>query len=141
MVAVAAAAGCSQSDGPSLPVACTEGADAVARALARAPGEVRLADGTAISDCVRGARSDAELQNLGAVLTQVAEDLEARAPEAPPAALQLGYLVGAARRGAPSDSAVQAELVIRLERSAAIDLPAGAKRALAVGLRAGEARG
>ena len=138
-----ALAGCSRSsDGPSLPAGCTAGRDAVARALERAPGDVRLVDGTPLSDCVRHAESEAELQNVGLVLTGVAEDLEAAARRAPRAALKLGYLVGAARRGAPSESSLQAELVYRLERSAAIDgLPPAAERALAEGMRAGERRG
>ena len=135
------AAGCGTSETPPPSAECTAEPAAVTRALAKAPGEVRLADGTALSDCVRRAESDAELQNLGLVLTGVAEDLEASAPSAPRAALQLGYLIGAARRGAPSESSIQAELVHRLERSGAVTLSAEAERALAEGMRAGERGG
>ncbi|HEV2061962.1 MAG TPA: hypothetical protein VGR12_03840, partial [Solirubrobacteraceae bacterium] len=56
---------------------------AVSRALAAAPGGVTLADGTRLSDCVRNAESDAELQSVGVVLTSVAEDLERDAPDDP----------------------------------------------------------
>ena len=138
---VVGAGGCGTSETPPPSPACTSEPAAVADALAKAPGEVRLTDGTALSDCVRRAESDAELQNLGLVLTRIAEDLEASAPSAPRAALQLGYLIGAARRGAPSESSIQAELVHRLERSAAVTLSAEAERALAEGMEAGERSG
>ena len=135
-----ALAGCSRGDRPAMPATCVEGAANVERALGAAPGEVRLGDGTPLSRCVERARTDSELQNLGIVLTQVAEDLEARAGEDSRAALELGYLVGAARRGAPGESMLQTELVRRLERSAAA-LDGAAVRALTDGIRAGEARG
>ena len=141
LIAALVLAGCSKSDGPPPAAACTAGAADVTAALRAAPGDVRLDGGTPISECVERARSDAELQNLGLILTEVAEELEARAARNPSAALQLGYLIGAARRGAPSESALQAELVHRLERSAAVDLPAGGRRSLAEGMRAGEANG
>ena len=138
---VAAVAGCSTSEGPPPSAECTAGPEAVARALEKAPGDVRLVDGTPLSECIARSASDAELQNLGLVLTEVAEDLEADAASAPRSALQLGYLLGAARRGAPSESSLQAELVHRLERSAALPLSGAAERALAEGIRAGEQRG
>ena len=144
LIAALALAGCSEEGRPAPAAECTAGAAAVVRALGDAPGEVRLADGTALSECVRNTESDAELQNLGIVLTDAAEDLEAAAPEDPQAALKLGYLIGAARRGAPSESALQAELVRRLERSAALAPEAttpAARRAVQAGMKAGEARG
>ena len=141
LLAAALLAGCSGDDGPAMPLECISGSGDVKRALERAPGEVRLEHGTLLSECVARAESDGELQDLGVVLTDVAEDLEASAASAPQAALQLGYLVGAARRGAPSESSLQAELVHRLERSAAISLSTASEAALADGLRAGEARG
>ena len=128
-------------DKPALSTSCTEGPAAIEQALRDAPGKVLLADGTPLSHCVRDARTDAELQNVGIVLTGVAEDLEADAPDSPPAALRLGYLIGAARRGAPGDSSLQAELVHRLERSAALELSPAAEQALAEGMRAGERTG
>ena len=134
-------AGCSEQGAPAPSPECTAGADEVTRALAAAPGDVTLGDGTRLSECVRNADSDADQQSLGIVLTSVAEDLEAKAADDPGAALQLGYLVGAARRGAPSESALQFELVQSLERSAAVELPPASERALAEGRRAGEARG
>jgi hypothetical protein len=122
--------------------ACTDGPGPIAEALRAAPGDVRLVDGTPLSACIDAATSDAELQNVGVNMTNVAEDLELLAPSDDRAALQLGYLVGAARRGAGSANAVQAELVRRLERSANLDGPtASARRALQEGMQAGEARG
>jgi hypothetical protein len=141
LLVVAALAGCGEED-PPLDFACTSGAEAVERALAAAPGDVRLTGGVPLSTCVRNARSDAELQNVGAVLTGAAEHLEEAAPRDAEAALQLGFLIGAARRGGDSANGVQAELIRRLERSGALDgaTPA-AKAALARGLAAGEERG
>ena len=141
LLAAVILAGCSTADPPPLSPECTAGAEAVADALQAAPRDVRLVDGTPLSACVRRAHTDAELQNLGLILTGVAEDLEAAAPETPRAALQLGYLIGAARRGAPSESSLQAELVHRMERSAAIRLPPPSERSLADGMRAGERGG
>ena len=140
-VLLVVAAGCSEQGAAAPSPECTAGADAVARALAAAPGDVALGDGTRLSECVRNAESDADQQNLGIVLTSVAEDLEAKAPDDPRAALQLGYLVGAARRGAPGDSSLQFELVRRLEASIPGDLPPAARRSLDEGLKAGEQRG
>ena len=141
LLLAAVVAGCGTSEIPAPSPECVAGPEAVARALAKAPGEVRLVDGTPLSECIARASSDAELQNLGLILTDVAEDLEAGAASAPRSALQLGYLIGAARRGAPSESSLQAELVHRLERSAALELSAASERALEEGMRAGEQRG
>ena len=54
------------------------GRRAIERALARAPRPVTLPSGTRLSQCVSDARSDADLQNAGAVLTRAADDLAAR---------------------------------------------------------------
>src|SRR5687767_2241752 len=146
LVVVAVAAGCGPTGDSEAPLspACTEGAAQIAEALRAAPGEARLADGTPLSACIDDAVTEAELQNVGVAMTAAAEDLEQRATTDKDAALQLGFLVGAARRGAGSASAVQAELVRRLERSAALDPSAStgaARTALQEGLKAGEARG
>jgi hypothetical protein len=136
-------AGCSTAEDEPQDVACTVGADAVARALDAAPGRVVVEGTTTISACFRGARTDADLQNFGIVVTEVAEDLEETATRDPRAALELGYLVGAARSGArDSAGGVQLELVRRIERTAALDdAPPAVARAFREGLAAGEARG
>ena len=131
------AAGC--GGGPkALPPACSDGPGAIVRALAAAPGAVRLGDGTPLSECVVRAYGDGEVQQLGFSLTPAADRLAAR--RTPGAALQLGYLVGAVRRGAARTNGVQGELVRRLEQTIAFDDPAllsAARR----GARAGEATG
>ena len=142
LVVLAAPLGCGGTSDRAVSIACPEGPAEVMSALRAAPGAVTLADGTLLSACVKGATSDAELQEVGVALTQAAEELEARAGADPRAALELGYLIGAARRGAGSAAAIQAELVHRLERSGALDAPTPeAKRELKRGLAAGEARG
>lgn len=125
------AAGCGEETATLAP-ACTDSAQAVVAALERAPAPVRLAGGTPLSDCVDQARTDIELQSLGTVLTTAADRLvdERRA-------LALGYLVGAAHRGARHNSTV-ATLVRRLENTAQ---PLAGDPELARGRTAGEATG
>ena len=69
-------------------------------------------------------------------------DARARAGDAG-AALRLGYLVGAARRGAKRTAGIHAELQRHIERAAAALDGAGARiaAALADGQRAGESTG
>jgi len=137
-LAAAVAVGCGGGDPPALEAACTDGPAPILRALARAPGAVRLADGTRLSDCVAHAFDDGELQQLGFALTPAADRLAGRQTAA--AALQLGYLIGAVRRGASRTNGVHAELVRRLEATATgtdAELVAATRR----GIAAGEARG
>jgi len=144
IVAALGVAGCSkQGDAAPVAPACLDGPPAVTRALGDAPGDVRLADGTPLSACVETAETPADLQTVGGAFTSVAEDLEERAfADDARAALELGYLVGAARRGAGDATALQAELVRRLERSADVDGAGPAVAgALRRGMQAGEARG
>lgn len=130
-------AGCGSERKP-LPPACTDGPKYVLRALRAAPDPVRLTDGTLLSECVARALNDSELQQLGFALTPAADALAATATEA--AAFQLGYLVGAARRGAGHTNGVHLELVRRLEGTVSFEDPAlldAARR----GARAGQASG
>lgn len=97
-----------------------------------------LADGASIAGCVERARNDGQLQDVGSALSTVADDLASRAAHGDAAAAtQLGYLVGAARRGAARTNGVAAELVRRLEQAGGEASPAP----LASGLRAGERNG
>ena len=144
LVAVAlTGAGCGEDPVAPVSLSCTDEPAAITKALAAAPGPVRLDDGSSISDCVLNARSDAALQNVGVAFSNAAEDLEERALGGDAeAGLQLGYLVGAATKGAETTSGVSAELIRRLERSA--DLSGVAPEvdaALERGLGAGTARG
>jgi hypothetical protein len=141
-----AAAGCGGGDPPPVDAACTASPEAIERALSRAPAPVALASGTRLSECIADARSDADLQNAGIVLTRAADHLAARAQGGDTgAAVALGYLVGAARRGAARTNGIHAELARRVESAARVLATrrggAGVAGALQRGLRAGEATG
>jgi hypothetical protein len=99
-----------------VPVACLEGN--VSQALAQAPGEVRLEGDTKLSECFNRAAEPAEIQQIGAVFLEAAEKLsaEARAKPHSPAALQLGYLVGAVRHGAGRTQGIHYETQRRIEQ-------------------------
>jgi hypothetical protein len=143
LLAAASLAACGASADP-LDGACMSGPGAIEHALARAPDPVTLPSGTRLSQCVSNARDDADLQTAGAVLTRAADHLSAQARRGDPdAALRLGYLVGAARRGAKRTAGIHAELQRHIERSAAVLDGTGARiaAALADGQRAGEASG
>jgi hypothetical protein len=146
-LAALGAPACGGSDPPPLDPACIASPRAIERALARAPAPVTIAPGTRLSDCVARAQTDADLQNAGLVLTRAADDLASRAERGDArAALGLGYLVGAARRGAAHTNGIHAELQRRMESAARplSEEAAGSptiSRALARGLRAGEATG
>jgi hypothetical protein len=142
VLAAGLAGACGDEEVPPVAGSCTGEAGAIVGALESAPEAVELPDGATISACVRNARTDAELQNVGVTLAGAAEDLEARALDGDEdAALRLGYLVGAAREGARTTSGVGAELVRRLERSAGFDGVSTVDDALQQGLTAGEQHG
>jgi hypothetical protein len=142
LCAAALLAGCGASKPPALPAACLQPAAEIARALASAPAAVRLHDGTPLSRCVSRARAEADLPAVGVSLTEVADGLSERAGTDPAAALELGYLVGAVRRGAADTPGIAAQLARRLELAAPHDFETAAARlALARGIRLGEAGG
>jgi hypothetical protein len=137
---VAVLAGCGGGDtSESLPRACTDGSAAIGKALASAPGAVKVNGTTPISDCFnRDANSD-DIQIVGGFLLAVAQQLGDRARAGDEkAALQLGYLVGAASRGAKRNG-LGDEIVRRLEAETTIG--AAGKAAYDRGLRAGSAGG
>ena len=143
LFAAVALAACGATSAP-LDEACLSSPGAIERALARAPRPVTLPSGTRLSQCVANARSDSDLQSAGTVLTRAADHLSAAAREGDArAALRLGYLVGAARRGARRTAVIHAELQRHIERAAAVLDGAGASitGALVHGQRAGEATG
>jgi hypothetical protein len=109
------AAGCG-SQGDSTPVACLDGAGAYLTALDEAPGEVRLGGGTPISDCFARNQQGGDLATVGTAMVEAATrlDAEARAQPGGGANLRLGYLLGAARRGAERTEGIHADLVRRL---------------------------
>jgi len=114
---VLAMAGCSKEGRSGVPPACRQGADAVRVALGTAPGNVRI-DGTPLSACLADESDAAELADVGTAFVNVAADLATVAAERPESdeATQLGYLLGATRRGVREHQGVNAELVRRLEQ-------------------------
>jgi len=106
--------------GDSTPVACLEDAPAYLRALEDAPGQVELDDATQISDCLAENQNGGDLATVGdAMLTAAIRlNLEARAAPGGAANLRLGYLLGAARRGAEGTEGIHAELIRRLSAAA-----------------------
>jgi len=142
------AAGCGGSDDDSTPVACLEGATPYLRALEDAPGEVRLGDGTAISECLVANQSGGDLAEVGATMVAAATELNAAARGAPGGAanLRLGYLLGAAQQGAEDTEGIHDELLRRLTAAARYSpadrpLPPAFQRAYRHGYEAGLARG
>src|SRR2546421_5567943 len=122
------AAGC-RTEEPKLPAACRGAPASIAAALRVAPAPVRLSDGTRLSTCLQRARSDAELQDVGVTFTSVADGLAARISTSDSDALQLGYLIAAARPGARRTNGVGLELQRRLEQTVGLDGPPPARRA------------
>jgi len=112
-----AAGACGKAATPISP-ACVEVDGPLMAALARAPAAVALPDGSKLSDCIRDGTAEAELQSVGIAFHRAAEDLRVRAREDggdAAAATQLGYLIGATRRGAQRTNGVMAELQRRVE--------------------------
>jgi hypothetical protein len=107
--------GCGGND-DSTPVACLEGAAAYERALAAVPGEVLLGGETPISECLVRNQSSGDLVRVGEAMIEAATELNAEARGEPggDAASQLGYLLGAAERGAEESEGIHADLVRRL---------------------------
>jgi hypothetical protein len=104
------------NQGDSTPVACLEGAVAYEKALRDAPGEVRLHGETPISDCLAANQQAGDLAQVGEAMVETATSLNSQARKAGggEAAVQLGYLLGAAERGAASSEGIHSDLVRRL---------------------------
>jgi hypothetical protein len=109
-------AACGRSASDSTPVACLDGSSAYVSALAGAPGEVRLSGDTPISECLAENQDGGNLASVGEALVETATKLnaEARAEPGGDANLQLGYLLGAAQRGADRTEGIHVDLVRRL---------------------------
>ena len=71
---------------------------------------------TSVSDCLASNQKAGDLARAGAAMVETATSLSARAREegGGDAAVQLGYLLGAAERGAESSEGIHADLVRRL---------------------------
>jgi hypothetical protein len=141
VVAAVCASGCGGGQDPP-PTACSDGARTVLGALQRAPGDVSLEGGTLISTCVRRSLDTGQIQTLGFTYLAAANSELQLMPHSDAAALQLGFLVGAVRRGANKTNGVQLELVRRLDQVAGVGGPPGPRRAAyRRGMAAGEDHG
>lgn len=109
------ALGCG-NQGDSTPVACLEGTPAYEKALRDAPGEVLVQGETPISDCLASNQQAGDLAQVGEAMVETATKLNAQAREEDggDAAVRLGYLLGAAERGAASSEGIHSDLVRRL---------------------------
>jgi hypothetical protein len=139
--------GCGSED-EETPVACLEGDGVYLQALRDAPGAVTLRGGTPISACLAENQAGGALATVGAGMVEAATKLNAEARTEPGggADLRLGYLIGAARRGADRTDGIHAELVRRLSAAARYTpdnrpLPAPFLRAYRMGFDAGQMRG
>src|SRR3954470_4802957 len=147
LAVLAILAGCGSTDS-STPVACLEGEGVYLKALDDAPGEVKLGGETLIGECLAENQKAGELATVGTALVGVATKLnvEARAEPGGNANLQLGYLLGAAERGASQTEGIHAELIRRLTAAARYSPdnrppPAAFLRAYREGFDAGQAGG
>jgi hypothetical protein len=129
-----AVAACGSDEGSETSDACLEGPDAYVHALRAAPDEVRLADGTPISDCLAEGQSGGELGTVGEAMITAATRLNSDALRTldQRTAVELGYLVGAIERGAEGTSGIHEDLLRRVEAAAGFtgqaDVPAGSFR-------------
>lgn len=142
-----AIAGCGSQE-EATPVACLEGPVAYEEALAAAPGQVRLQGETPISGCLVRNQSGGDLAGVGEAMVTVATELNAAARAEPggEAALQLGYLLGAVKRGAEGSEGIHSDLVRRLTVAARYapgkdPLPPAFYRAYRTGYAAGHSEG
>ncbi len=140
-------AACGSTD-TSTPVACLEGPGPYLRALEDAPGAVALGDGTPLSGCLVENQQGGDLATVGTAMLAATTRLNAAAREEPggDANLRLGYLLGAAQRGASENEGIDADLIRRLAAAARYSpdgrpLPPAFLRTYREGFDAGEARG
>jgi hypothetical protein len=147
LLALAVLAGCGSADS-STPVACLESEGTYLKALADAPGEVKLHGEALISECLAENQKAGDLATVGTALVGTATKLnaEARAEPGGDANLQLGYLLGAAQRGAEGTDGIHAELLRRLTAAARYSPdnrppPAAFLRVYREGFDAGQAGG
>jgi hypothetical protein len=115
LLLAAIAGGCGNQD-DSTPVACKQGSRTYLEALGAAPGAVELSGATPIEECLAENQQGGDLASVGTAMVEAATELNAEARERPgsDAALQLGYLVGAAQSGAEQTEGIHSDLIRRL---------------------------
>ena len=130
------------------PVACLEGAGPYLKALHGAPKRVELRGGVPISGCLVENQDGGDLAGVGQAMLEAATGLNAEAWAEPggEANLELGYLIGAAQRGADDTEGIHTDLLRRLTAAASYSpdnrpLPAEFTRAYREGFDAGHAGG
>jgi hypothetical protein len=148
VVAASILAGGCGATSDATPVACLDGGGAYVAALGDAPGEVLLSGEVPISDCLAENQKGGDLATVGASMVEAATRLNAEAREEPggEASLRLGYLLGAAARGAEGTEGIHADLLRRLRAAARYspggrELPAAFRRTYRSGYEAGFAGG
>jgi hypothetical protein len=149
-VAVAATAaalivGCGNTQDDQAPAVCGVGNETYLKALERAPAPVLLGSTTPISDCLVPEQEGGQLATIGEEMIVAATKLngEARRNPGGPAAVELGYLIGAVSKGADP---IHTDLVRRLNASAHFNvtggaLPASLERGFGRGYEAGRQSG
>ncbi len=142
--AMLAVAGCGTKKNDLAPAACLVTNRGYLRALESAPGSVRLAGTTPISECLVPEQDAGQLANIGQEMIVAATKLNAAARAGSlPAAVQLGYLIGAVAKGA---DAIHTDLARRLNAAARFSqtggtLSASFERAFGRGYAAGHTSG
>ncbi|HEX3609262.1 MAG TPA: hypothetical protein VHU14_06305 [Solirubrobacterales bacterium] len=144
---VLALTGCGEPS-DTTPIACREGTGAYLTALSKAPGPVMVRSETPIGECLVENQKAGDLATVGTAMVAAATRLnaEARAEPGDDANLRLGYLLGAAERGAERTNGIHADLIRRLVAAARYSpddrpLPPAFLRAYREGFDAGRARG
>jgi hypothetical protein len=149
--AIIVIAGCDNGQDDQAPAACVSGidvdarADTYLRALQSAPGSVRLQGDVPISSCLVADQNAISLGDVGEAMVVAATKLnnEARRDPGGPAAVELGYLLGAVSKG---HDPIHTDLVRRLNASAHFSetggaLPASFERSFGRGYAAGQTSG
>ncbi len=142
--AMVALSACGAKKNDLAPAACLVTNRGYLRALESAPGPVRLAGTTPISDCLVPEQDGGQLANIGQPMIVAATKLNAEARAGSlTAAVQLGYLIGAVAKGA---DAIHTDLSRRLNAAARFSqtggtMPASFERAFGRGYAAGHSSG
>jgi hypothetical protein len=143
--AILLVSGCGSKQNDEAPAACLVGNQAYLQALQRAPAPVRLGGTTPISDCLVPEQSQGQLASIGQEMIVAATKLnaESRRDVSGPAPVELGYLLGAASKGADP---IHTDLIRRLNSAAQFSpsgkaLPTSFATAFGRGYAAGHASG
>jgi hypothetical protein len=125
---VALLSGCGSSKEDTAPAACLANPAGYLTALERAPAAVRLPGDVPISDCLVPNQTGGQLATVGhsMVIAATRLNVAARRDPAGPAALQLGYLLGAVSKGADT---IHVDLVRRLNSAAHFNESGGTQSA------------